>query len=98
MANPQVAHLTIASRAVVAALTLCIAVGALAAPSLKVLQTSSAHLQLGAAPYDLAHSASRKSSIDAHAVSMASADFNLDGFADLISGYAQGEGGFIALH
>jgi len=98
MAKTKVAYANIAASAIIAALASGISAGALAAPSLKALQAGSAHLQLGSAPYDLALAPSRKSSANSRAVSMVSADFNLDGFADLISGYSQPDGGFIALH
>jgi len=70
---------------------------AAAAPSLKALQVDSAHLQLGNAPYDLKLAVS-KSTANANGVSMVSADFNIDGYADLVSGYASAEGGFIAIN
>ena len=97
MAAPEVAHSNVAVRAIVAALALGFSAAALAAPSLKALHADSAHLQLGSAPYDLTFAASSLSAT-ARAVNMVSADFNTDGYADLISGYAQAEGGFIAVH
>jgi len=97
MAKPDVARSQIAASVIVAALALGFSVGALAVPSLKAMQTGSAHLQLGSAPYDLRFAAS-KSGANARAVNMASADFNTDGYADLVSGYAQAQGGFIAVH
>ncbi len=98
MAIVKVNHSNVAARAIVAAMALGVAVAAIGAPSLKALQTGSKHLQLGSVPYDLTLADSKKSVADARAVSMVSADFNLDGYADLISGYAQGEGGYISLH
>ncbi|MBL0164967.1 MAG: Ig-like domain repeat protein [Xanthomonadales bacterium] len=97
MAIPVAAHSRGAARAIVAALALGFSVGALATSSLEAMQVGSTHLQLGSASYDLSSGASN-SSVDTRAVGMASADFNSDGYADLISGYAQGEGGLIAVH
>jgi len=97
MATPRFAHSKVVSRAVAAALVLSCSVNAIAAPTLKAMQTGSTHLQLGTAPYDLMLAAS-ESRVDARAVNMVSADLNIDGFADLISGYAQAEGGFITVH
>ena len=49
------------------------------------MQAGSAHLQLGSAPYE-ASSERYNLSVETRAVSMASADFNSDGYADLVSG------------
>lgn len=97
MASPVAASSRFAARIVVTALTLGLSLSAGASPSLKAMQAGSTHLQLGSTPYDLSLGAS-KSASNARAASMASADFNTDGYADLVSGYAQDQGGFIALH
>ncbi|MEO8673050.1 MAG: Calx-beta domain-containing protein [Tahibacter sp.] len=69
----------------------------MATTSLEAMQAGSAHLQLGSASYGLSPGA-RNSSVETRAVSLASADFNSDGYADLVSGYGQGEAGLIAVH
>ncbi len=98
MANSHVARANASARTMVAALVLGASFCASAAPSLKALQSGRTHLQLGTTPYDLTLAPSKKSADKPRAVSMVSCDFNVDGFADLISGYAQGESGFITLH
>ena len=82
--------------ALAAGLAAAFALTAQAAPAIKAGQLGSPHLQLSDS-YSLSFSAP-KAAGTARALSMGSADFDNDGFPDLVSAYASDKGGLISLH
>jgi uncharacterized repeat protein (TIGR01451 family)/CSLREA domain-containing protein len=79
-----------------AGLIAAFALTAQAAPAIKAGELGSAHLQLSDS-YSLGLGAA-KATGTARALTLGGADFNNDGFPDLVSGYASTEGGFISLY
>ena len=88
--------LSMGIRALAAGLAAALALAAQAAPAIKAGRLGSPHLQLSDS-YSLSFSAP-KAAGTARALSMGSADFDNDGFPDLVSAYASDKGGLISLH